>query len=300
MNDDYQDISIVYALINPNDSVSYIRIEKAYLTDGNIYQAAQIPDSNLFPYKLDVKMYSNNRTILFDTITIYNKDTGIFYAPKMKVYYAVTKNRLNTDDIYHLEINNPKTGDQLTSSTSLVDGSRIRYSYPRSKADFSNDKACEFKSISNVTVYQLNIRFHYTEGYLSGGDTIFSEHYVDWIQPSVHPINNSAGQEISIPYSGEAFYSNLENNIPYKENVFRYVGQAEFITSSADETFNAYMEINKPSASLVIDRPLFTNIENGYGIFASRSKYNYSYDLTGPSIIKLRRIESLNFVQRPH
>ena len=51
INDDYKDITIVYGLLNPNDSLSYIRIEKAFLSDGDIFQAAQIPDSNLYSHK---------------------------------------------------------------------------------------------------------------------------------------------------------------------------------------------------------------------------------------------------------
>jgi hypothetical protein len=32
------------------------------------------------------------------------------------------------------------------------------------------------------------------------------------------------------------------------------------------------MDLNKPSTSLVQERPAYTNIENGIGIFASRTK----------------------------
>jgi hypothetical protein len=30
------------------------------------------------------------------------------------------------------------------------------------------------------------------------------------------------------------------------------------------------MEINAPKASYIMDKPLYTNIENGYGIFSNR------------------------------
>ncbi|NOR87558.1 MAG: DUF4249 family protein [Bacteroidales bacterium] len=301
INDDYKDITIVYGLINPNDSVSYLRIEKAFLSNGDIYQDALNPDSNLYSYKLDVKILADDgsRTIEFDTITIYNKEDGIFYSPKMVVYYAVTKNLLDKDKTYNLEITNPKTGDFISSSTGLVDGSRINFGYPNFSVSFINDKSVTFRSIKGARLYQLNIRFHYTEGLLVRGDTIFSEHYSDWLFPGITSRSLDGGEEMAIPYIGNEFYTNLLNTIPVKENVFRYSGQAEFILSMADDIFNIYMDINKPSTSIVLDRPAYTNIENGYGIFASRSFFSDYYGLNLLSIGKLREYESLNFVQRP-
>jgi len=304
INDDYQNITIVYGLIDPLDSLSYVRIEKAFLTDGDIFQAAQVPDSNSYPYKLDVKMTSETtgHIINFDTLTVFNKDDGIFYAPKMMVYSAVTKNLLNTEDTYDLEIHNPKTGEIITSKSKLIDGSGIRFknNYPNNSAWFHKDKSVKFNPITDARIYQLNIRFHYTEGLVNNGDTTFSSHYVDWVFPSVYRSQNQEGNEIEVKIIGDEFYANLVNNIPYKENVFRYDGPVDFIVSVADNTFNTYMEINKPSSSLVIDRPEYTNIENGYGLFASRSKGGGTYPLHDLSVIKLRSYESLNFVQRAH
>ena len=116
---DYKDTTIIYGLINPNDSISYIRIEKAFFTEGDIFEPTQIQDSNQFTYKLDVILKQGNKTITFDTITIFNKEDGIFYAPKMLMYYAVTKDLLNTTDSLYLEIFNPKTKELTTSSTIL-------------------------------------------------------------------------------------------------------------------------------------------------------------------------------------
>lgn len=52
--DDYEDHIIVYHRLGPNDSISYIRIEKAYLSRENIFDPAQIQDSNQFSVKLQV------------------------------------------------------------------------------------------------------------------------------------------------------------------------------------------------------------------------------------------------------
>jgi len=290
---EYEDIPIVYGLINPVDSVSYLRIEKAFLTNGDIFEAAAEPDSNLYSYKLNVRLYSDNMSITFDTMTVHNKEGGIFYSPDMQVYYAVTKDLLNDEDKYFLEITNPVTGKVVTSSTSLIDGSRMSIDYPRNKISFQTDKSIEFKSIENGRLYDVNIRFNYKEVNVNTNDTTW--HYVDWVLPSQTSLNLTGGESMYFLYSSSAFYSNLLQKIPVNNSVFRLTGNCDVIVSVADETFNVYMDVNTPSTSLVIDRPSFTNIENGYGIFASRTYQVKTAPLTSQSIGILRTYEELNF-----
>jgi len=295
INDDYKDITIVYGLLNPSDSLSYLRIEKAFLSEGDIFQAAQIPDSNLYSYKLDVKLFNQDGDLVvtFDTMTIYNKNEGIFYAPVMQVYYAVTKGLLNIDDTYTLKIINPKTGEQQTSTSKIIDGEGVKIGIPNSNITFEKNYAIKFKTIKGARLYQANIRFHYLEENINTGDSL--PYYVDWILPSVTSQNLFGGSDLEIPYTGSAFYDNLENKIPIKNDVIRREVNVELILSVADEVFNLYLEINKPSSSLVIDRPAFTNIENGYGLFASRSAKIKFIRLNSGSHDILMNIESLNF-----
>ena len=298
INDDYKDITIVYGLLNPNDSLSYIRIEKAFLSDGDIYQAAQIPDSNLYSHKLDVVLYDDDgdAVVTFDTVTIYNKEEGIFYAPVMQVYYAVTKNLLNDEDVYTLKIKNPKTGLEQVAKTKLINGQSIKIGYPNYKIDFTKDRDIEFTTKKNIRLYQVNIRFHYEEININTHDT--TKHYVDWLQGAIKSQYLSGGEELESPYSGQGFYDNLENNLS-GDDIIRYVLQVEIILSVADDIFNTYMDINKPSASLVVDRPAFSNITNGYGIVASRSQKLKNTTLSGPSQAKLISIADLHFKVRP-
>ena len=158
---------------------------------------------------------------------------------------------------------------------------------------FEKDYAIKFKTKKDIRLYQANIRFHYLEENINTGDSL--PYYVDWILPSVTSQDLIGGRDLEIPYIGSAFYDNLKNKIPIKNDVIRREVNIELILSVADEVFNLYLEINKPSSSLVIDRPTFTNIENGYGLFASRSaKIKYTRLSSGSHDI-LMNIESLNF-----
>jgi len=306
INDEYKDITIVYGLINPNDSVSYLRIEKAFLSDGVISQAAQIADSNLYNYKLDVSIKSDNETIRFDTMTIYNKENkedDIFYAPEMLVYYAVTKDLLNTEDEYSLKVKNPKTGEEASATTKLINGSRIPITYPRpgGKLDLSVDNDIEFESTKNARIYQVTVRFNYAEEIVDHPESR-TYHYVDMVFQTQESQFLNGGEEMRSGFSDTQFFTNLENNIsPYDSDPdqlkVRYYGDCETIVSIADETLYTYIEINKPSASLVIDRPEFTNLENAYGIFASRSSKSQTNAIHERTTTILKDMESLNFAR---
>ncbi len=295
INDDYKDITIVYGLIDPLDSISYLRIEKAFLSDGDIFQAAQVADSNIYSYKLDVKILDDqgSEIVVFDTVTVFNKEEGVFYAPVMMVYYAVTKGLFKDDESYHLQINNPRTGDQITASTKLINGDDVNIDKPNARISFEKDGDIEFDSEVDMRLYQANIRFYYGEEDLVTGDS--AGYYVDWVQTAVTSQTLLGGEDLEIPYSGDAFYANLENNIPVNADAVRYIGTVDIILSVADDIFNIYMDVNKPSASLVIDRPAYTNINNGYGIFASRSKTIKNVTLTPKSKALLWDMEDLNF-----
>jgi hypothetical protein len=289
---DYEDITIVYGLIDPADSVSYLRIEKAYLTDGDVFESAQIQDSNQYSYKLDVKLITNNRTITFDTTTVTNKEGGIFYAPRMQVYYAVTKGLLADKQTCNLEITNPRTGKIISASTVLIDASNPQFSYPNLTIDFTKGRTVRFSDFERGVLYGLNIRFHYIERNIISGDSI--PMFADWVFPNVEYIS-STNKELEFPYLENEFYNNLLAVIPFKENVERYNGQVELIVSVADNNLNTYMEVNAPSTSLVIDRPTYTNIENGYGLFASRGIGSKFVSLSIFSILELKSYDQLNF-----
>ena len=105
-----------------------------------MYESALIADSNLFPYKLDVKLEIDNTEIIFDTITIFNKKGGIFYAPKMQVYYAVTKDKVQNLDNIKLVIENPKTNESISSTTRAIDASRLKIISPRNEVVFDPEE----------------------------------------------------------------------------------------------------------------------------------------------------------------
>jgi hypothetical protein len=53
----YQEIGVIYGLINPADSIHFVRIQKGYLGKGNALVMAQAIDSTYYPDILDVRLH---------------------------------------------------------------------------------------------------------------------------------------------------------------------------------------------------------------------------------------------------
>jgi len=93
INADWEEITIIYGLLNQEDTAHYFRINKAFL-GGNALEIAKIEDSSSYKNDLEVVLEgwegsTKKQTIVFDTTTISNKDTGTWYNPYMVVYKGV-------------------------------------------------------------------------------------------------------------------------------------------------------------------------------------------------------------------
>ncbi len=154
--------------------------------------------------------------------------------------------------------------------------------------NFTNSNPTESKWISgeNGRLYQLVIRFNYYE---ITKDSIKTRKHVDWVFPTKTSITLNGGEDIRVDYLGESFYKNIQNNIEFDPNVtYRTPDTVQFIISVAADEFNTYMNINKPSNSIVQERPEYTNINNGIGVFSSRYIKTRNILLNTPSQEELK------------
>ena len=276
---EYKNISVVYSLLDISDDTSWIKITKAYTGPGNALLIAQIPDSSNYSYKLNVKLTGVKNgvelaPIVFDTLTLHNKRPGdsTFYFPDQIVYYANTS--LDEGAKYTLSINNK--GDVITSETTLV-GSFV-ISRPNRFISFTNDSKIEYDLAKNGKRYESFLIFNYKE-LAPGSDTAYKQ--MPWF---IGMDNNNSGKQ---SYSGDSFYSKLDSDLEDIPGVKRWAGKVNVIVSCGSDILNSYIEINEADNSLLTEVPLFTNIEGGTGILASRHSAFKDVLLTPLSIAKL-------------
>ncbi|MGD0710435.1 MAG: hypothetical protein ABR968_04580 [Bacteroidales bacterium] len=283
-NTSWKDITVVYGLLSPNDTVHYVKINKAFLGQGNALVMAQNPDSCTYGNNLTVwveEWNGSNRTNLWylDTTTIYNKESGTFYYPKQVIYKF--KAKLDTIDAgvdYRLYIKNNKTGKLVSGHTGLVQKFDVLKPLPSSSL---HQVVVNFTGPNYVRMvwnpsyygrlYQLDILFTYREKNILTNDSVVKT--LDWnlgTRTSAGTSGNDPSLEIDIP--GVSFYTFLQGNITASPNMVRTVAgyPLRYVFSAGADNLNTYIEVNAPSTSVVQDRPGFTNIVNGLGIFSSR------------------------------
>ena len=300
---DWEDITLVYGLLNQNDSISAIKITKAFLGEGNALAYAQIADSSQYEDILDVTLEEYNSTnqliseIAFQRDSISNKPDGIFYAPNQVIYTAVTKDLLDDQNTYKLIIENRETGKIITATTPLVDADLTISKPPINNAlrptininDDEYKRTVQWISTKNGKRYGVYATFQYSE--LFDGSSEPVEKSIKW---DAFPVRKSSdtegGETLDFDFLNRSFWIWLNDVVPYEdvtiENTVqkRYAGKLTFVFEVAGSDFNSYMEINEPGISIIQERPEYTNIENGTGLLSARFSKERAFDLSEISL----------------
>jgi len=308
INAAWKDMTVVYGLLNQNDSVHYIKINKAYLGEDNALTMAQNPDSCSYGNNLEVRMeewdVNGNQTNLWylDTTTIYKKESGVFYNPKQVLYkFTGQLDTLNKDKEYRLFIKNKSNGKIISSKTKLVHKFGISKPMSGTQVNLTATNAIkvQWEPAVNGKLYQVIIRFTYREKNIITNDSIVKT--LDWNLGSYTSENiDGTGPTLETSYYGQNFFQFLHDNISVDPNIIRVATgyPLQFIFSVAADEFNTYMEVNQPSSSIVQEKPEYTNISNGIGIFSSRYQMNRKLYINAVSMDSLyngSKTKDLNF-----
>ena len=280
VNSDWKEITIVYGLLDQNQDVQYIKINKAFLGEGDALQMASISDSlNYDTLDLEVKINKRKNGNIVDSIflspTILEKDDGIF-STENNIIYATNiseASEFESGYYYDLEINNNKTGKIVTASTGLISGFKFKssdimgpYNFydptPAPGASNYRFKQIRWEHASNGKVYQLDLIFNYLENGVSKSLT--------WRQP-IQIYDQSDDMELLI--EGQSFFNFIKNNISSQNNVERVFSNLRVVMTIGTTELDTYMSVNMPLSGIIQQRPQYTNIDNGIGLFTSRNIY---------------------------
>jgi len=283
VNAEWEETTVLYGLLDASKDTQYIKINKAYLGEGDAMMMAEYSDSiNFNPNDLEVKLHKIQSddtliSIILDT-TLIDKEDGLFAVDNNIIYRAITDtipNFLSDNYRYALTIKNKKSGNQVNSNTKVISNfSFFQFNsaykfvfYIPSQPDSSKfkSKTIQWDKVSNGVIYQLDLRFNYLEnGELKS---------LVWNQPLV----SFTGIQMSTKLEGIKFFNYLINNLEDDVTVTREFINLDLIMTVGTENLNTYIKVNEPITGIVQQRPQFTNINNGIGIFSSR----YTYKVEG-------------------
>ncbi|MBR1798326.1 MAG: DUF4249 family protein [Bacteroidales bacterium] len=298
-NAQWKDVPVIYCVLDQDDDTSWVRVQRCYLEDGDIYTPARISDSTNYPQgsisvRLDV-YHTNN---IIDTIpfTYIEKDIddGQFAASNQPMFYAVTTGRLTNAESYQLKLyKNTDAGRELMAEAATLpvippDRSPIIRDigdnhnrqvfgfYDRSGSDNSSCHI-EWYTYKNARVYQPRVRFYYGVN----NDTLS----IDLMCGRVRTQSLSATTQ-STNYSRETFLTDLKGALESNPAAKKYLKSVDIYLLVCNEDLNAYMISMENRTDADQSKQIYTNVTGGLGIFAARSTHVYRHFASDSSLTR--------------
>lgn len=278
VNGEYQETPIVHMLLDPNDEFHFLKVNKTFLGDGNANTFASVPDSSYFDLVVatveEVISGNVNRSWVLEDTIIENKNPGLFYYPEQKLYFFQADD-LNDEALYRITIEIDNGKHVVTGQTSLVKDVDISFPLENQQLGFAeadvpaNGYRTQTISFTKGTgaVFNGKIRFDYREVTPSGAEL----KSIVWDLGTMKEEDITASTP-SFSASGEVFYELVKNSVPVDENVIRRTPFAfELLITAGSEDLNTYMLVNEPTSSLAQNKPTFSNVTGGLGIFSART-----------------------------
>jgi hypothetical protein len=285
---DYQVKPVVFGLLDQEENYHYIRINKTFLGTGNALDFAQVPDSSYFN-TVDATVTeilangSQGRVWqLRDTLLQNKNENGVFFGPEHKLYYFYTpdNNPLKDDATYkfHADLNNGEY--EIDGQTKLIAGVSLSVPSAQTAISFKSGginpeyKGAPFtwtKGNGNPTIgldgkqFNLKLEFHYNE--TIGGNVV--PKFFTWNVSEV--VAETGGNFITVTAAGESFYQLIKSKIPVDPEVTRreHTYFDIVLTAGSLDLYN-YMLAVQPASSLAQNKPTYTNLEGGLGLFSAR------------------------------
>ena len=293
---DYKDVPIVYGLLEAKADTNYVKITRAFCGSNdnpvNANLVAPIADSSNYPGKLtaffDELQSTHNRPFqptgrrfYLDTLTIHNKQDGLFYAPHQKLYYTTERFQpSNASNKYRYKLHIVKPDyDTVVAETSVVGGDiSVGSTVSFQATPTSALSTLLFSSTEEAVLYEFVMRFHYWEQH-TGQPMTRKE--VSWSY-GARPLTAFEKVEgtdnfYRLYYSMNSLFNVLgraigndtvwDQNHP---NVIRYIDNFEILVAAAGEDFNnSYQTFQTMQNGLSLSSG-YTNVQGGYGLLSSR------------------------------
>lgn len=276
-------IPVIYAIINPADSLYYIRLTKTFQYSGKTSQGAKLPTIQFFEHPtvgFELLTYDNkllNRGFLTPMV-IPAKEPGFFSQEPNLVYGISQKNfEFENDDPMGnidptkliLKIKTTETDFLTYAKVDVTRPARIRVPRTYKPYSFSLFEERMEKISWDGTTNQFHtvvFRIGYSE-YVR--DSVRND-FVD-VEFSVDPLDPTKSYDdfYELPVDGQVFLRKLNASFRSKKEPadldYRKITSLDILVVSVNDEYRLYMNALKRDANIDIEAP--SNITNGIGLF---------------------------------
>ena len=266
-----ESVPIIYCLIDPFDTLHYVRVSKTYLPDNEINKIPLSADSLYYQGEIEVSLehWVDNQaieTIIFQKQTEIIKDQGLFPNENNTLFMANCK--IYAEDKYKLYVYIKESGLIIDAEAVMVGELDVIDPDPSINRKITllenEDYTVRLNFASDAWIYQSTARFNYLE--IIGQDTL-AKHF-NWVLNAAKP-GNDLTNVISINMNGSRFYQEMIKNISENQDVIRKAKNMDIIIHFGGIELCNYVESISPSTSVLQEKPSYTNFKYCEGVFSS-------------------------------
>ena len=333
LNAPYDQTPVVFGLLDAAQDTQWVRINRTWLGDGNQFDAALVADSSEYPAtSLSVTVQerlgnaAGTEWSLKDTVIENKSENGIFYAPAHQMWYFVPESGLDTDAEYDLTISIEEEEEEVRSTTNMiaeqignitqpppgVNNFKLGFASPGFVTTYP-DITFKWSSTAGASRYDITVFIHVIEfvwNDLEHTDLFEArERIVEWNIGTLNTDDDEGGEVLQKEVSGSRFFSTLATQLEADPYITRVLGvwdedvqiarAIDFVLTIANEELSTYLEVNAPVTGVIQERPEYTNINGGLGLFAARASqgvYGIGYTTsTVAHLIEGDETAALNF-----
>ncbi len=273
INAENQEVPIVYCVLNTSSNIQYLKLNKTYLIDKAASENPPAQDSVYFDGNIQVVLegWDNGKVtevFIFTPTNEIPKDTG-FFPNETNIIYK-TEASIRPQSQYSISIYLENKEKILYAETESLGALQVidPLDIPERKISLNigQNYTCRWKPVDNAGIYQVIINFYYME--YEGQDSTLEK--VVWPQSFTSPLTNA--ESLTKEISGSRFFNIMGDYIPIKEGVTRKTLGLDFLILSGGQEIKFYIESTAPSEGALMEKPVYTNITNGLGVFSTLSR----------------------------
>jgi hypothetical protein len=194
---------------------------------------------------------------------------------------------------YKVLINRAADNAEISAVTPVVDSVEVTYPTSITLVRFFNSSTQNFvtfpirwKHSADAEIYSAKLRFTYYDSLIVAPftkDTITLEMNL----PDVLRGTSAVGSIKELKVEGQDFYSFIDASVSPNPNAIRWADDIlEISLSAGAQDLHTYLEVNQPSIGIIQEKPVFSNVTNGTGIFSSRWTKVIRQRMDGPTVTK--------------
>lgn len=283
LTSDWKDIPVVWGIWSADDSLHYIRVEKAFLDPSkSALELARIPDS-LYYKNIVVELYHVKSKATYRLEKVdgnqegYPRKDGIFaQVPNVLYRLSLPNNvKLNPGDPIQLRLLRGDNLPVVTANTTMVRDVQMRLlseGANQAWAPRGNIITYRWNHDTTAALFDLELEIHLKEENRSTGE--FTDRSLTWVLARNVTTSKDKVNQGELEVSGSSLYEFLENELPVDNGINRYLIDYDLTVYSGGKEMLKIQEAQNINAGLTGAQLLtsYTNMSEGLGVFTSRNK----------------------------